>query len=161
MTSVGLVACSATKLARPAPARELYSSPLFRMASVVAEAHHDHWLILSAKYGVVHPDEVVAPYNRALSVMDKFDRMAWAGRVDLQLRHGQRAFHLQRGRDHNAPIVPLHGLTDVRLTLYAGEDYIAPLRWHFARNGWVVEEPLAGMQIGERLHHLKALVAAA
>jgi hypothetical protein len=59
---VGLVACSRLKADRPAPARELYVSPLFRAARAYAERRHGpgRWFILSAHHGLVDPDTVLA-----------------------------------------------------------------------------------------------------
>lgn len=41
MITIGLVGCAAAKLSRPAPARELYISQLFRKAATYAEEHSD------------------------------------------------------------------------------------------------------------------------
>ena len=59
--TVGLVACASQKLQRPAPARELYVSQLFKKASAYAGLTCDRWYILSAKHGLVHPDTVLEP----------------------------------------------------------------------------------------------------
>lgn len=61
--TVGLVGCASQKLRRAAPARELYVSQLFKKASAYAEKTCDRWYILSAKHGLVHPDEVLEPYD--------------------------------------------------------------------------------------------------
>jgi hypothetical protein len=60
---VGLVGRASQKLQRPAPARELYVSQLFKKASAYAERTCDRWYILSAKHDLVHPDEVIEPYD--------------------------------------------------------------------------------------------------
>jgi hypothetical protein len=60
---VGLVGCASAKLSQPAPARELYTSPLFRKASAYAEATCTRWYVLSAKHGLVAPDAILEPYN--------------------------------------------------------------------------------------------------
>ncbi|MET1087873.1 MAG: DUF6884 domain-containing protein [Arthrobacter sp.] len=54
---VGLVGCASQELQRPAPARDLYISQLFRKASAHAEA--------TAKNGLVHPDTKFGPYDMA------------------------------------------------------------------------------------------------
>lgn len=41
--TVGLVGCASQKLRRPAPARELYVSQLFRKAFAYAELTFDRW----------------------------------------------------------------------------------------------------------------------
>lgn len=64
--AVGLVGCASQKLRRPAPARELYVSPLFKKASAYAEQACDRWYVLSAKHGLVHPDAIFEPYDMKL-----------------------------------------------------------------------------------------------
>ena len=60
-----LIACSATKLDHAAPARELYTGQAFRFA--MAAAADGDALILSALHGLVHPSQVIEPYNVTLS----------------------------------------------------------------------------------------------
>lgn len=52
---VVVVGCVATKLDRPAPAKDLYVSPLFARRRRYAEAIGDLWVIFSAKHGIVGP----------------------------------------------------------------------------------------------------------
>jgi hypothetical protein len=84
---IGLLACSRTKADRPAPARELYVSPLFRAARAYAERCYGsgQWLILSAKYGLVEPDRVLAPYDLGLRQLTPLQRVAWGDRVATEL----------------------------------------------------------------------------
>ena len=60
---VALVGCSATKLKHAAPARELYTSALFRAAYAYAETTCAAVLIVSAFHGVVAPKAVIRPYD--------------------------------------------------------------------------------------------------
>jgi hypothetical protein len=61
VTLVGLVGCSKRKLAQPAPAALLYASPLFRLAARYCAASCGRWFVLSARHGLLAPDEAVAP----------------------------------------------------------------------------------------------------
>ncbi len=126
---VGLVACSAGKLDRPAPARELYVSPLFCKASAWVEANCSRWFILSAKHGLVSPETILEPYNQTLGTMSADERAAWSSRVRWQLH-----------------TLALH---NCRLVLLAGEHYAAPTA------GLNVERPLQGLGIGQQLQWLK------
>ena len=56
-----LVSCVKSKLPRPAPAKELYTSDLFRKERAVVEAEGWPWFILSAQYGLVHPGTEIEP----------------------------------------------------------------------------------------------------
>lgn len=63
-TRVILVQCTKTKRTQQAPAKQLYDpSAYFRKMRAYAELKGDEWYILSAKYGLVHPDAVISPYN--------------------------------------------------------------------------------------------------
>jgi hypothetical protein len=134
-TRIGLVGCASAKLSRPAPARELYTSQLFRKASAYAEATCERWFILSAKHGLVAPDQVLEPYNVKLGTAhrdparDPGPIHAWADRVNGQLREA---------------------LTDVQdplLVTLAGEQYRTIL-W---RSPWPSEVPMKGLGIGQQL----------
>lgn len=61
--SIGLVGCSGPKREAPAPARQLYTSQLFRSTLALAERRHDVVYVISAKHELVELDQVVAPYD--------------------------------------------------------------------------------------------------
>jgi len=69
-------------------AREMYAaSDLFRKAYAYAIKHYDDVAILSAKYGLLPPDEEIIPYELTLNKMTKADQKAWAQRVFTQLKN--------------------------------------------------------------------------
>ena len=72
------VSCAAKKLARPAAAKDLYMSPWFVKARRLVEAQGWPWFILSAKYGLVAPEEEVAHYEKTLNDMGVAERRDWA-----------------------------------------------------------------------------------
>src|SRR5262249_36778574 len=63
---VALVGCAALKSKRPAPAKDFYTSALFRAAYKYAEKTCDAVIIVSAFYGAVAPKTVLQPYDRNL-----------------------------------------------------------------------------------------------
>jgi phage gp16-like protein len=136
---IGLVGCGKAKLSHAAPAKDLYTSTLFRLAREYAEETCDRWFILSAKHGLVDPDSVLEPYELPMAALGRLvpgsPRDRWSVKVVAQLR--------------------ALGLTLHQFVLLAGSDYGDGLR------GLLMEEPLDGMQIGERMHWLKAKTAAA
>ncbi len=147
---IGLVACSAQKLDRPAPAHELYCSPLFRKSLAYALSRCTQVYVISAAHGLVALDQEVKPYDRRLN---KKERAAWGRRIasDLIARHGR----------------------DVDYLILAGQDYAVPvatgLRTHdgFHEDGWRgvkierILQPLLGLQVGERLRKLNEWIGAA
>jgi hypothetical protein len=62
-----LVACVKSKETRPAAAKDLYISALFRKERAYADCAGVPWFILSAEHGLVAPDEWLAPYERYLT----------------------------------------------------------------------------------------------
>ncbi len=106
-----LVSCVSQKRSRPLPARDLYCSDWFVKARAYVEAQSCPWFILSAKHGLVQPDQVIAPYNETLNEMPNSERRAWAARVADDLRHvlhpGDEVNLLagQTYREHLAPMI--------------------------------------------------------
>lgn len=139
---VALVSCTDRKLDRPAPARELYeASALFRGARGWVEDQGHPWFVLSARHGAVSPETVLEPYSLRLpsgrSGPARRARLEWAQDVVRQL--------------HEA----LSGLQGVVFELHAGADYADPLVRLLELQGATVEQPLRGLQIGQRLSWYK------
>ncbi len=78
---VALVGCSALKNKKPAPAKDFYTSALFRAAYAYAEKTCDVVVIVSAFYGAVAPKTVLHPYDRSLRKFRKNDREDWGART--------------------------------------------------------------------------------
>jgi cytoplasmic iron level regulating protein YaaA (DUF328/UPF0246 family) len=76
--TIVLVSCVEAKQKVPAPAQYLYISPLFKKMSAYARKFGDEWYILSARYGLVHPDEIIAPYNDTLKEKTQSQKIEWA-----------------------------------------------------------------------------------
>lgn len=136
MNRIGLVSCASTKLSRPAPARELYTSPLFRKASAYAELTCESWYILSAKHGLLHPDEVVEPYDVNLATTSPALHR-WADGVRRQLA------------------TELADTPQVVLVTLAGARYqtvLRPCQWPF-------QIPMKGLGIGQQLGWLTTQLA--
>jgi hypothetical protein len=66
------------------PAEALYSSELFFKSRRFAQANFDSWLILSAKYGLLEPGQIIQPYDRKMSDLSADERRELAARVSRQ-----------------------------------------------------------------------------
>jgi hypothetical protein len=132
MTTIGLVGCAAAKLRRPAPARDLYVSQLFKKAAAYADEHADRWYVLSAKYGLVTADEVIEPYDVKLGSRTGPPIWDWAADVANQLR------------------IALLDVPDPELLVLAGEQYRTFLRLV----DYPARAPMEGMGIGHQLQFL-------
>ena len=90
--------------------------------------------ILSAKYGLVSPDQVIAPYEQTLNTMPVAERRAWADRVAVQL-------------DAASPDL-------AQVVFLAGKRYREFLAQYLVRRGVIVSVPMEGLLFGEQLSWL-------
>ncbi len=138
-----LVGCVKSKQSHAAPAKDLYVSDLFRKARRYAEEIAERWYILSAKYGLVAPDEVIEPYELHLATASASYRRQWGITVAHELL---------------AASGPLEGRV---IEVHAGAAYTDAIRSHLLSAGAQVVEPLAGLTLGQRLAWYSALGGAA
>jgi len=129
-----LVSCVSRKDSLPVRARDLYTSSWFRKARLCVEKAGRSWYILSAKYGLLDPDSVVAPYNQTLNTMPASRRRAWASGVMEDLTP-----HLA---DVNS------------ITFFAGMTYREFLEPQLRQRGLTVYVPMKGLSIGRQLSWL-------
>jgi hypothetical protein len=131
---VGLVGCVKTKLDRPAPARDLYVSPLFRGRRRWVERTCDRWFILSAAHGLVDPSDVLEPYDLALTSASSAERTKWARGVMRSLEQ------------------VLGDLNKVAFEIHAGAAYRSHgLEAGLVAMGATTEVPAAGLSQGAQL----------
>lgn len=129
-----VIGCGKAKLDRRAPARELYTGSLFVAARRYAEAHGGPWAILSARHGLVLPDEELDPYDVILKLRGA-ELRSWA------LRAAGRCVELLAGSK---------GPVDV----LAGHPYAWPFRNELHWMDVESTEPLEGLGLGLRLQWL-------
>ncbi|MDH6674286.1 cytoplasmic iron level regulating protein YaaA (DUF328/UPF0246 family) [Paenibacillus sp. LBL] len=125
-----MISCAKTKQSSPCKAKDLYISDLFTKAKKYAESNYDSYFILSAKHGLLDPEEIIEPYDLTLNNQKKDFIEEWSINVSKQLQDT-----LEEG---------------VSLYFHAGFKYrqflIPQLESHF--NCFT---PLLGMGIGEQL----------
>ncbi len=131
--TVHLVACVAGKLDRPAAARDLYTSPWFVKARAYVQRQGGPWFILSAKYGLIHPYEIISPYDETLARMRSGARRLWGARVIEAINNRIAA---------DAPLIVL-----------AGRAYRDPVWPSIAQRA---SAPMEGLGIGKQLAWLNA-----
>jgi hypothetical protein len=88
-------------------------------------------------YGLIPPDQVIAPYDMSLMGAGRGQQRIWASKVLQQL-----ADNLEPGS---------------RIVLLAGRDYTQFIAGSLRQMGHVVDEPLAGLRQGEQLATLRLL----
>lgn len=122
---IALISCAKMKRRGIHPARDLYTSPLFRKALTYAEGTCEKIFILSAKYGLLSAGQRIRSYDKTLLSMSAEERKAWAKQVLRQLKSRLKKndelwfFCGTAYREHLIPLlrsthhvsVPLHGLS--------------------------------------------------
>jgi hypothetical protein len=76
--NIVLVTCTSMKLDHACEAKDLYISPLFKKMRQYAEKHAEKWYILSPKYHLVRPEDVIEPYDVIMSKMPASEIRTWA-----------------------------------------------------------------------------------
>jgi hypothetical protein len=106
---------------------------LFQKSFRLAKASYDAVAILSAKHGLLQPDDVIAPYDLTLKTMGKRERDLWARKVTAQIiaRYPPEQWHY---------------------VYFAGADYTQGLP-----NG---EHPMGKLSFGRRLQWLNQQIHA-
>lgn len=132
--AIYLVSCVAKKQQRTCKAKELYQSDWFCKARRLVESRRGQWFILSAAYGLVHPETVVEPYDKTLNNMPILDRRAWAREV----------------------LNSLLSLDAGRFVFLAGAKYREFLTKPLKNSGREVLVPMEGLKIGEQLRWLQS-----
>lgn len=131
---IAIVQCGARKLGHAAPARDLYTGPLFRSLRQCAEAIADRWYIASALHGLVEPSTVLEPYDVTLHETCG-ELLAWGARIGAELRAREPA--------------------GVRVVALCSSRYL----WGWA-DEWNAEKPIQGLTLGHARQRAGQLVRA-
>jgi len=134
MPTICLVSCVKTKVAGTVAAKDLYNSALFTKNAQYASAIADKWFVLSAKHGLLDPEDVIASYDETLSKASVDVRREWAHKVYQQLR---------------SLVMP--GDSVIFLAGEKYREYLVPL---LEKIPVVVQVPMEGLSIGNQLKWL-------
>lgn len=126
-----LISCVKSKAKRPSKAVDLYISSLFLFSRQYAEQRGLPIFILSAKYGLIEGDRIIAPYEKTVNKMSQIELSEWGCRVRSQV---QDRFN-----------------EDDALLVLAGSRYLA---FSEGLKNPIID-PLKGLSIGKRLQWLK------
>ncbi len=136
MAKIVLISCASKKLAYSARAKDLYISTLFKLNLRYArKLKPQNIFILSAKYGLLGLDTVIAPYDKSLNKMSTLEVSGWAEKVIIQLSQ-----YADTAADN--------------IVFLAGEKYRKYLIQYI--NHYSV--PMQGLGIGKQLRYLKERV---
>jgi hypothetical protein len=122
---VVLIGSSGGHAAGPMPVARLFESPHFAAARDEAIRSGHPWFVLSAKHGLLDPDDVVGPFDVQIGDRASGYRATWGEWVVAQLADRVR-------------------LQDAVVEVHGGVDFAQPLRSPLARRGATLEIPLPG-----------------
>ena len=129
---IAFIGCVKTKKPYPCKAIELYNSPLFKKSVEYARKKGiSQIFIISAKYGLIASDMVIAPYEETLNGKSDKHLKHWAYKVIKQAD----AIGIKRNEE---------------ILFLGGENYVKYLRLIYKN----AHEPLKGMPLGVRLKFL-------
>jgi hypothetical protein len=133
-----LIGCGKSKASEATAASELYTGCLFRARRRYAEAQGCPWFVISAKYGLLQPNQQVAPYDLRLDELSQVDQAAWALGVAQQL--------LEHVGDNAT-------LRNIHIEIHASEVYADRLRDVLIAAGFCCSWPTKGLSQGELMAH--------
>lgn len=140
--SLIIIGCVKCKQDRPAPAAEMYTSDLWKKRRAYAEAAGVPWLIVSAKYGILRPDEVIEPYDKALTDLTPEERKEWDKVLFKTWQQKGKPILLGQKGKNRIPVLEIH----------AGAPYVEALKTlPTIRSGNIIRTPMEGLGIGEQL----------
>jgi hypothetical protein len=122
---VVLVGSSGATGTEPDAVGRLFRSDGFARAREHAVHSRLPWFVLSAKHGLLDPDDVISPYDTQIDDQPATYRSAWGEWVVAQLADRVRL---------DGVVVEVHG----------GVDFAQPLRQPLSRQGATLEIPLPG-----------------
>lgn len=131
--TIYLVSCVGKKNVDPSQAKDLYASEWFFRARAFVERAGCPWFILSAKFGLVAPEQTIPPYEQTLNDMSRAERQAWGASVQQQID-----LSLPRGG---------------RCVVLAGQRYREFLM-DYLTTRYTTEVPMKGLAIGQQLRWL-------
>lgn len=128
---IALISCTKLKQDYECPAREMYMpSKLFSKARKHVESKdYDKWFILSAKYGLLDPIDIIEPYNLTLNNMKANDIKDWS----------------------ISTFNKIINYSPIQIDFYAGEKYRKYLIPLLEQENIICNVPLRGLGIGKQL----------
>ena len=122
-------------------AKDLYTSPLFKLRRAYAERFCDEWWIQSAKYHIIHPCKIVEPYDK-VPPGNKAEYHSWS----LSCMSDLGWYYWEYGRGWESRMI---------VEFHSGEAYWRELEELLSSRGVHVSVPTRGMAIGQQLQWYK------
>ena len=137
MNTLAVINCKKQKQTYECPASEMYEpSAMFRAMRDFVKEYYTHYVILSAEYGVVEPDTIIAPYSKAMgtggysgtgesNILSPTEKEQWA---------------------HNVINSPVWAGYD-SISFHVGSNYWDPIKHHFTGAEYITLPPNTGFVV--------------
>lgn len=136
MSSICLVSDSKSQRHMKSLAENLFSSALFQKSKAYATTKCTRWYILSARYGLIEPNQLIEPYGMMFDDLPGEQKFKW----------GQQVL---------ASILQQRIVTYDVIVLLAGASYQAYLLPVLQARRYTVETPLKGLSAVDQLAWLE------
>lgn len=116
--TICLVGCGKRKTPDQDKAKDIYTSPFFRLKRHYAEKFGDSWFIISAKHHLLNPEKRIDPYDETLNGAGVTAKKSWAAIVHEQLCQvisPNDTIIILAGKDYFGHLLPL--LTSYKVML--------------------------------------------
>lgn len=143
-TKIVLIGCGKTKQDHRCEAQDMYTGSLFKMRRRYAETSGCAWWIISARYGLIRPEQEIAPYDETITQLLNVDRAAWYVAVTHEL--------LNQFADRPGPF---HYMRETHVEIHAGSDYADNLCDVLIGCGLSAGKPLKGMGLPAQMRWYK------
>ena len=74
---IAVINCGSSKQLYTCPAKELYTGNLFCASRRYCEDNYSQYIILSAKYHMLFPEDIVSPYELYLGNLEPDEKLVW------------------------------------------------------------------------------------
>ena len=101
MKKIALISCGSLKVNKKSKVKNLYIGDLFKKSLNYCLQNYDEVYVLSAKYGLLHLEEEIEPYNVSLHSKTIRERKEWAYKVYKQIEEKiglNNKFYLYTGK---------------------------------------------------------------
>jgi hypothetical protein len=133
--TLAIIPCTSQKADEPGPARDVWTGVHFQLTLMHAEEFYDRTVIMSFKYGLITPDDLIEPYDMNIHKEPLKVRVQWK-RMMMQ--------HIQR--EMSGELDPKPGIVG----LYVGGIDVDWLYKAFTGRGARVIQPWKGLGTGQR-----------
>lgn len=85
MKTFVIICCGEHKNGKKTSASEMYISDRFLLSKQYASAVTNDWFVISGKHGILHPENVIDPYDFPLSELSPIEKIEWENRVATKI----------------------------------------------------------------------------